>query len=202
MKKFLLSLSLLVLFVGCGTNNIVLKKDSGLIFNFADKSSILSSKIVESKSLRLSTIDIQQHKLQDDNNRILFYEEIATDDDYSFRYTPLRNIEYIFNAKKSTVIYDNNTILLAQIELPQGEHINVMSQSNNMENFSYVYGFSNYEFKKIAREITKDSDKRLPSLRKQGMGVRVDDMPLTRWSETKLIVKPFTTRTNDLRPIY
>ena len=196
MKKFLLSLSLLIFFAGCGTNTIVLEKDTGLVFNFGDKSSILRSKIVSGKNLTFSTLDIRQHILEDDNNRILFYEEVFIDDDYDFKYNPLNSIIYIFNAKRATVIFDDNTVLMVQVELQQREFLNIMVQSNNVKKLSYVYGFSNYEFKKIAKELTKDSDISVKSLTKQGIGVFEDDMSLSRWSETKLLVKPFTSMSN------
>ena len=188
MKKLLFYLSVVLLFTGCTVNKPT--------FNLMDKAEILGSKVIDSKNFTLSSIDIKQNKLKNNNNRILFYEEVSTWDDYEFRDTTLNNIMYIFNAKSATVLYNDNTTLLVQIELILGEFLNVIAYSNNMENLSYAYGLSNYEFKKIAKEIIKDSKIRLPSLKKQGIGVRIDDMPLSRWSETKLIVKPFTVFSN------
>jgi hypothetical protein len=183
MKKFLLSLFVLVVFAGCGGVKPIV--------DFRDKSGILSSKIVNSETLHFSYIDVNRYKLQDENNSILFYEKLIIDNDYNFKYNPLNSIIYIFNAKKAIVIYDDTISLLVQLELDDGEFLNVFANSAGVNEFSYVYGFSNYEFKKIAKEITKDSNTRLPSLTRQGVGFNIKSMPLSRWNLTKLIVTPF-----------
>ena len=191
MKKFLFYISLFVIFTGCSTNGVVVKKDKEPFFNFIQK-----QVVIEKKNLSLNTLNIRQHKLENDNKRVLFYEDVSTWDDYEFRRNNLNNITYIFNAKGVSVLYNDNTTLLVQIELLMNQYVNVMAYSNDSENLSYVYGLSNYEFKKIAKELTKDSTKRLLSLPKQGIAVGKEDMSLTRWSETKLIVKPFTVLSN------
>ena len=191
MKK-LLFLSVLILFTGCAVNKPALKLNG--------KDGILKSEAISSKKISLNSVDIVQYKLRDANSRILFYEEVSTWDDYEFRDIALKNISYIFNAKGSTVIYSDNTTVLVQIELIMNQFLNVIAYSDDMENLSFAYGMSNHDFKKIARGFLKDSNARIPSLRKQGMSVNQDDMPLTRWSETKLIVKPFTTLSNGRSP--
>lgn len=192
MKKFLLSISMLVIFAGCAANNMAVMNNNCFVLSVSDNKSILTSEVLESKNLRFSSpLIVEQSILKNGKNRILFLEKVSIDYDYMFNLNKLNSIDYIFDAKKVSVLYNNNTVLLVQIKTVHGVTLNILAYSNSIKSLSYIYGFSNDEFEKIAKEIIKDTNTRLPLLKNQGKIMKQGDKPFSRWSETKLIVKPF-----------
>jgi len=201
MKSFIFLFINMLIISGCATNSIEVKEGNGLVFNFKDKSSILASEVVETKRDNYNYLHIMKYRLEDEYKRVLFYEEVSTVDNYEFRYGALNTVKYIFNAKKVYPLYQTSELLMVQLETDLNQHVNIMIHSNDMENLSYVYGFSNYEFKKLSREMAKDSNKELGRLRYQGITLSKSDLECSRWSQSKLFLMPLTKRVN-LRPNY
>lgn len=188
MKNIFLLVISLIFLSACSTTSVKIEKSEGLVFHFGDDKSILASHIIETKEKKFTNLDVKQYVIQDDNSRVLFYEDVIFN--RKMKNTLLQTLEYIFAADKAYEIYSRDNIIMVQLEAGEREHINVIAQSIGSSSLSYVYGISNYEFMKIVEKIKKDPNDKVERLNSQGITLNAFDMGLTRWSKGLLRIHP------------
>ena len=194
MKQTLLFLLITIFFTGCTTSSLGLNKKEELVFNYNTESFLLSNSVVEEKLLNYKDLFVKQYKLKDENGRVLFYEDASTALDFEFNFGGLYTVMYIFdNAKEYEEVYRKNNLTLVQLKLKKTQYVNVLIQASDTQVISYVYGFSNHEFLKLARELAKDSDKEIKQLKYQGDSLSDSQAPLTNWNDKMVYFTPLIT---------
>ncbi len=206
MKQLLLFVFIGIFFVGCTTSSLKLDKKEQLTFNYNAQSYLLSNTVVEDKFLNYKDLFVEQYKLKDESGRVLFYEDARTTLNFEFNYGGLYTVMYIFdNAKEYEEVYRKNNLRLVQLKLdPQigmpfgyksedDKYVNVLIQASDTQIISYVYGFSNHEFLKLARELAKDSDEEIQQLKYQGVSLSESQAPLTNWNDKLVYFTPLIT---------
>jgi len=194
MKQLLLFLFIGIFFVGCTTSSLKLNKKEELLFNYDKESFLLSNSIVESKLLNYKDLFVEQYKLKNESGRVLFYEDARTALNFEFNFGGLYTVMYVFNdAQEYEEVYRKNNLRLVQLKLKNSEYVNVLIQASDTQIISYVYGFSNHEFLKLARELAKDSDEEIKQLKYQGVSLSKSQAPLTNWNDKLVYFTPLIT---------
>ena len=101
---------------------------------------------------------------------------------------------YIFNdVKEYEEVYRKNNLRLVQLNLKDGNHVNILIQASDTQIISYVYGFSNYEFIKLAKQLSVDSDVEIKQLKYQGLSLTLSQPPVTNWNDKLVYFTPLIT---------
>ena len=194
MKKVILFVLLGILFIGCTTSSLELNKKEELLFSYDTQSFLLSSSILEHNSLNYKDLFIEQYKLEDENGRVLFYEEAETELDFEFNFGGLYTVMYIFSdAREYTELYKENNLRLVQLKLKDNRSVNILIQANDTQFISYVYGFSNDEFMKLAKQLSLESNREIKRLKHQGIIVSKAQEPVTNWNAQMVFFTPLIT---------
>jgi len=191
MKNLILIFLTLFFLVGCSTSSLNLNKDKELVLKYSSSDLMLTNRVIDSKLLNFKDLFVTIYKLENENNRILFYEDARTELNYEFRHRGLYTVMYVFDDRQNyNVIYRRNNLKLVQFPLKDKRHLNVMIQASDSQIYSYAYGFSNEEFMKIAQEIkVKDSDK-LGELKHEGVTFDSSSEPLSNWNDKLVFFTP------------
>ena len=194
MKKIILMILAIIFISGCATSSLKVNKKDELVIKYDVKELILNFKLTNSDTLHDKNIIIVQNRLQDEYGRVLFYEDVETDSSYEFNFNELYSLLYIFGEiKKYERVYTRNNLSFFQLLLPNDKRINVMVQASSSQRISFVYGFSNYEFIKLAKKIKGDSEGEFKRLKYQARTLTMQEKPLTKWSTELIYFTPLIT---------
>lgn len=183
-----------ILFIGCTHSSLKLTKKEELVFNYNSSAFLLSSSIVDSKLLNYKDLFVKQYKLEDENSRVLFYEDARTELNYEFNFSGLYTVMYIFDdAKEYEEVYRKNNLRLIQLKLKDKKSVNVLIQASDTQIISYVYGFSNEEFLKLATKLVENSDEEIKQLKYEGTTLSKSQSPLTNWNDKLVYFTPLIT---------
>ncbi len=192
--KVILFLLLGVLTTGCTNSSLELNKKEELLFTYKTKNFLLSNSVSEHNFLNYKDLFVNQYKLENESGRILFYEEVSTELDYEFNFSALYTVMYIFNdAQEYEELYRKNNLRLIQLKLKNQDRVNILIQANDTQEISYVYGFSNDEFIKIAKKLSKDSNKELKQLQYQAINLNKSQEVVTNWNDYMVYFTPLIT---------
>jgi len=159
MKNIIFTIIITLFFSGCVISSLSLTSNGNLNLKYNDKTFLVSQDVVHDGFLNFKDLIIRQYKVINSDGSILFYEDAETTLLYEFNFLELSTIMYIFdNSKKYEKVYIRNNLSLVQIMLKNGTYINVLIQANSSQLYSYIYGFSNKEFLKIANMIKLDNE--------------------------------------------
>ena len=193
MKNLILILLSMFIIGGCSTGSLKLNKAEELLLNY-NSEIMLTSKVVNSKLLNFKDLFVTIYKLQDEDGRVLFYEEASTALNFEFRYGGLYSAMYIFNdVREYYEVYKQNNLRLVQFKLKNSKYLNVLIQASDSQLYSYVYGFSNEEFLKIAKSIKVKEDNKLGELKHEGVVFDKGSKPLSDWNDTMVYFTPLIT---------
>lgn len=192
MKKLFLFLSIAIVFSGCVVNSLSIKKEEDLRLSVDAKSQIISNSVIDKKYEYYKSIEIYKYILEDEN-KILFFEDVYIDDDYLLSYSLLNTIKYIFATKNVEIIAQTKDIFFVQLELDNKVFVNALLSYNYSQNISYVYGFSNHHFMKIVKNVIEDK-KSIKRPSRQAITLDKSSIVLTKWSTKMLILQPLTSR--------
>ena len=191
MKNIILILFVAFVFVGCSTSSLKLSKSYELVLNYSSKNILLSNKQLDSKSLNFKDLFVDIYKMQDESGRVLFYENAHTAIDFEFNFGGLYSVMYIFDdSKKYEEVYRRNNLRLVQLKLKNGEYLNVLIQASDSQVYSYVYGFSNKEFMKIAHSIKLKEDEKIQELKFKAITLNSSYSALSNWNDKMVFFTP------------
>ncbi len=191
MKKFILSIFLGIFLLGCNSSTLKLNKKDELVFNYNSNIILLSNRALNHEFLNFKDLFVDQYKLIDQKNRILFYEEVTTSIEYELNFSALYTVMYVFNdAQEYEEIFRSNNLRLIQLKLKDNESVNIMIEANDTQAISYVYGFSNEEFAKLANSLAIEAKKEAKALKYK---VEVLKKPLTNWNDRLVYFAPLLT---------
>ena len=194
MKRIILFLLIGVLFIGCTNSSLALNKKEELVFNYNSNEFLLTNKIIDYKYLNYKDLFVKQYKLKNEDGRVLFYEDARTELNFEFNFSALYTVMYIFDdAQKYEEVYRKNNLRLIQLKLKNKKNVNVLIQASDTQIISYVYGFSNDEFIKLARELAKESSEEVRELQYQGITLNKSQKSLTNWNDKMVYFTPLIT---------
>lgn len=194
MKKIrlLIFLSIALVFSGCVVNSLEINNKKLLSLTVDEKSQILSTETLSKKYDFYTSLDIYKYVLKNED-KILFYEDVTVNDNYALSYSLLNTIKFVFATKNLHVVAKNKDVTFAQLELDNKVFVNIIISYNYSQNFSYVYGYSNYDFMKIVN-ATVEEKQTINRPLKQGITLLQESMPLSKWSTQMLIIQPLISR--------
>ncbi|WP_455755693.1 hypothetical protein [Sulfurimonas sp.] len=193
MKKNLLILLLSLLFTACSTSSLKLNNNNELRLNYSDNTYLISKDIKYKKLLNFKDLSIEQYTVSSDNGAVLHYENIYTDTNYEFNFGGLFTVMYAFDdSRKYEIVYIRDNLNFAQIQLKDKNYINAIIQSNNNQEYSFLYGFSNEEFVKIA-ELIKLKDTKITKPKYKAITLDSSSKPLTNWNDLLVFFTPLIT---------
>ena len=194
MKNLILVILILLASIGCSVSSLNFRKGEELVFKYNSKEFLLSNKIDEHKFLNYKDLFVNQYKLEDTKGRVLFYEKVETALDFEFKSSALYTVMYIFNdTKEYEEVYHKNNLRLVQLKLKDKRGVNVLIQASDTQVISYVYGFSNYEFIKLAKQLGADSDVEIKELKYQGVLFNTAESSVTNWNDKMVYLTPLIT---------
>ena len=180
---------LAIFFAACTPSSLLISSKNTLDLEYNNTTREIASNISEQKELSYENIKIAQYKIQR-NNYVLFYEHIATDINWEFRYGPIYNLKYIFDATHANIIEQSSNVTFLQLKISDNKYINILAESSGFKDFSYVYGFSNEEFSILINEIFHDK-KNTHALIYDVVTLDNKSTPMSKWSVIKLLLSPF-----------
>jgi hypothetical protein len=191
MKNLILIFLSIFVLAGCSTSSLKLNKDKELVLKYSSSDLLLTNKVIDSSFLNFKDLFVTIYKLEDENGRVLFYEDARTELNFEFRHRGLYTVMYVFDdRKKYNVIYRRNNLKLVQFPLKDKTYLNVMIQASDSQIYSYAYGFSNKEFMEIANKIkVKESDE-LGELKHEGLVLESSSKALSNWNDKLVYFTP------------
>ncbi len=200
MKNIVLLFLVALLFSGCITSSLKLNTSDDLVLKYNENELILTNKILDSKFLNFKDLFVTKYKLQDKDKRILFYEDARTEINFEFNYSDINTLLLIFgDINKYEVIYERRNLRFIQLQLKDKTNVNVMYQASDTQAITYVYGFSNHEFIKKAKEISGDDEVDIKKLKLQGQTFTPSSEPLTNWNDKMVFFAPLITPLRGMR---
>ncbi len=191
MKKSLLFLLISLVFIGCTHSSLKLNKKKELIFKYNSSDFLLSNSIVENKYLNYKDLYVEQYKLQDRNGRVLFYEEAQTELNFEFNFGGLYTVMYVFDdVQEYEEVYRKKNLRLVQLKLKANRYVNILIQASDTQEISYVYGFSNDEFLKLATKLAENPDKEVKQLKYEGTTLKKSQKVITNWNDKLVYFTP------------
>jgi len=196
MKKSLLFLLISLMFIGCTHTSLKLNKNDGLVLKYNSSNFLLSNSIVEHKYLNYKDLFIEQYKLENGEGRVLFYEQAETELNFEFNFGGLYTVMYVFdNAQEYEEVYRKRNLRLVQLKLKDKKSVNVLIQASDTQEISYVYGFSNDEFLKLAAKLVDNPDEEVKLLEHEGITLKKSQKAITNWNDKLVFFTPL------IRPI-
>ncbi|WP_415398265.1 hypothetical protein [Sulfurimonas sp. CS5] len=191
MKNLILIFLTLIILVGCSTSSLKLNKDKELVLKYNSSDLLLANKNIDSSFLNFKDLFVTIYKLEDENGRVLFYEDARTSLNFEFVERGLYTVMYIFNnVQRYDIVYERNNLKLVQFALKDKRYLNAMIQASDSQIYSYTYGFSNKEFMKIAKKIkVKDSDT-IEELEHEGLVFKNSSKALSNWNDRLVFFTP------------
>ncbi len=200
MKNIILIILSLFVLVGCSTSSLKLNKSDELVLKYSSENILFTNKVLDSKLLNFKDLFVTMYKLKDEDGRVLFYEDVRTAQEFEFNYGGLYTVMHIFdNRKKYDEVYRRNNLRLVQFKLDSSTYLNVLIQASDTQIYSYVYGFSNEEFLKIAQMVKVKDDDELGELKHEGIVLNDASKPLSNWNDKMVYFTPLIT---PLRGVY
>ncbi len=188
MKNLILLLIVTIFFSACSDSSLDIESDNKLIIKQNSKTYTLSESVLDSETIALYSLDVKRVRVSDSFLKPLFYEKVTTHNDYELKYPSLEAIEKIFNVDALNVVYKSSSLLFVQLEREK-YYINLIAETSSMSELSYVYGFDNRAFYKIASAV----------------GVKVDRLKIkdfhkidnfeSQWMRQELILNPLAEST-------
>lgn len=196
MKKIILVICTVLFLSGCQTSSLGINKSEELVLKYNVDKLKLSSDAKIVKSLNFKDLFVDQYILKDEHGRVLFYEDARTDMNYEFNFKDLHTLLLIFgDINRYEMVYHRNNLTFVQLFLKNNTRVNVILQANSDQIISYVYGFSNHEFIKLAKEINVDSKEKVEvkRLKLQSQTLVESQEPLTQWNDKMVFFAPLIT---------
>ncbi len=184
MKLYSLLLSTFLL-GGCATSSLNIGADDTLALTYGKEKLSARGLTLDRKSDSYPELELHQRIIELDDNSLIVYEEVETDEKYQFQHATQNSIKMIFDAKKLTLLYQRNNLYFVQLELKDGTYLNVIAQQSDMQSFTQLYGFSNMQMKKIIKTISKE-DKKITFNDNVVIFEHFEGSYISKWS-TKLI---------------
>ena len=194
MYKTALIILTIIFFSGCQTSSLEVNKNRELVLKYNVGELKLSNKVTAIKSLNYKDLFVEQYTLKDEYNRVLFYEDAKTALEYEFNFNDLNTLLLIFgDINQYEIVYRRNNLTFVQLVLKDDTRLNVLLQASSSQIISYVYGFSNYEFIKMAKEINTDSKGEVKRVKLQAQTIIDEHYPLTKWNDKMVYFAPLIT---------
>ena len=193
MKKIILTVVLVFLFVGCSTSSLKLDENGLLSLNYDSESYLVGKKVLEHTSLNFKDLQVDRYKLQNENGEVLFYEDAQTALNFEFNFGGLYTVLYVFDdASEYEELCQRNNLRMLQVKLKDGRFVNVIIQASDTQVYSYVYGFSNKEFMRIYQTIREKYDEN-KVLKYDGVTFDKTSKNITNWNDKLVFFTPLIT---------
>lgn len=191
MKNLILIFLTLIILVGCSTSSLKLNKDKKLVLKYNSSDLLLANKIIDSSFLNFKDLFVTIYKLEDENGRVLFYEDARTSLNFEFVERGLYSVMYIFNnIQRYDIVYERNNLKLVQFALKDKRYLNIIIQASNSQIYSYAYGFSNKEFMKIAKKIKTNDSNTIEKLKHEGLVFNNTSEAISNWNDELVFFTP------------
>jgi hypothetical protein len=182
MKKYLLLIALF--FVGCTPSSLKLTYSDELLLQHNLVKYNFATKVQKRELTHFLNLDVVRYELQNKSQEGLYFEEVTSDINYEFKYGSIKTISDIFDVSRYHTLYYSGGLLLIQLEVEPKKYVNLLAETSSTQEMSYVYGFSNSEFRALIKSLGVDVDS--SKLKK---GYRVKES-LSFWNQGHLILFP------------
>jgi len=182
MKKFLLLIALLL--AGCAPSSLKINKANVLQLQYDSKLYSVATEVQKKKLTHFLNLDVLRYQLQSASQEGLYFEELTSDINYEFKYGSVKTISDIFDVSSYHTLYYSGGLLLMQLEVEPKKYVNLLAETSSTQNMSYVYGFSDSEFKTLIKSLgVKVNSSKI----KKAYGVKES---LSSWNQGHLILFP------------
>ena len=183
MKKYII-LAVALFLSACSHNSLIIDEQNRLYVKHQEKEYKSKDNVTKTQYVRFRNIEVEKLELLSASKEKLFFEQLNADINYEFKYGSVATIKQVFKVSHTNIIYFKENLLLIQLEIEPTRYINLLAETSGTQDMPYVYGFSNSEFKEIARSLGLDG-----KLKDMAEAYGVKDS-LTNWNQTDLILYP------------
>ena len=171
----------------CGTSNIVYVPEH-LTLSMDEQRVTLPAILIKQHFENYNNLYVKQKVLRLDDNSLVVYEDVKTDELYEFENTTTWITSVVFDAKKMYTVYAHSHLYAFQVLLQNNQILNLMVQQDDTQTLRLLYGMDTKTFNTII--------KRLDSNAKEAYYkdvVRIEDINhalLSQWSVRKIHFTP------------
>ena len=201
MKNIIIMILITLSFSACSNISLSFSLGGQISLNDDSKNIIIGNNIEENELLNFKDLYVRQYTILSKNGNKLFAESAETDDLFEFNFSELSTVMYVFSdSRKYEEVYKRENIQLVQVQLENKSYINVLIQGNDIQNYLFVYGFSNKEFLAIANEIKLENTK-ITKPKFEAIMFNSESKSQTKWNDLLVFFKPLITPLQELRGI-
>jgi len=168
-------------------NSIYIDKDELLLKTKSKDIYVLGLFVSKDEDASQEYLSVSKYTFKTNASTKILYEHITIDADRVFNHSLTSNVEFLFDAKDMDVLYkDSDSLVMAQLKLPDNTYINLIAESSNDTDLNIVYGFLNDEFMSLLKEVSKDDtldlkrEAKTPTIHK------------TTWDDKKFLMDEFS----------
>ena len=199
MKNMIFTFLIALFFSACASSSLNLSKSGELKLNHSDKVYTLGLDAHYDNYLNFKDLFVKQYTIENHNKSLLFYEKLQTNMSFEFNFGGLSTVMYAFDdSRKYEKVYKIGNVNLVQILLKNKTYVNVIIEDNSVHEYSFIYGFSNEEFLKIAQSI-KLKDTEIVEPKFEVVTFNSASKPLTNWNTLLVFFTPLITPLRELR---
>jgi len=188
-KTYIFSILSIVFLSGCATSSLKVSDNNELLLSHDNIVTMIGTKVLSRDSEWYERLDIYKSRVQNDKG-LLLYEDVIVDIDWEFKDGPVVTIGDIFDSYGSSILYMNSNLVLLQVKVSKTQYVNMLVEKSDNQEISYVYGFGNDEFLKLANTVKSDTKLVLGKLKHEGIVFSNDIEPLSTWSVRMLLLQP------------
>lgn len=185
---FFVLVSVSIMTAGCSSSGIKIEEKNRLVISNDQTSVEVNTPYMESYTINMNPVLIDQHIISVDEQRCIVYEEIRTVPGYRFNYAYKRSIDLIFDAYsvEERKRYGNLTLYRVTLRDEKKTVLNLLALTASKKSLKLIYGFSDDALATLEKNLENDNGVITYTL---AMGTsRRDHCVQTKWQPKLLIM--------------
>ena len=156
-KLKVLLFSIVALFVLEGCNNADINYNGRLLTMQVGNTAItFNGRLLTQKNINFRTLFLSQKAIQTNEGNIIVYENAKTDINYEFQFTLMHVTQVVFDAARIRLLYTTPKLQIFQLQLTNGQILNVIAQQSESQQIKYMYGMSAKQLDRILKKLQAD----------------------------------------------
>ncbi len=185
---FFVLVSVSIMTAGCSSSGIKIEEKNRLVISNDQTSVEVNTPYMESYTINMNPVLIDQHIISVDESSCIVYEEIRTVPGYRFNYGYKRSIDLIFDAYsvEERKRYGNLTLYRVTLRDEKKTVLNLLALTASKKSLKLIYGFSDDALATLEKNLENDNGVITYTL---AMGTsRRDHCVQTKWQPKLLIM--------------
>jgi len=116
----------------------------------------IDGRLIKQKMLNFRTLTVLQKFIQTPEGNLIVYEDAKTDINYEFQFTLRHITQIVFDAARIKLLYTTPKMQIFQLQLSNGQILNVIAQQSESQEIKYMYGMNAKQLDRILKSLHAD----------------------------------------------